>query len=101
MVSALDGSQTILQNLAGKDSLIGRSMSFNTLEGYAELCCIIGRDMGPELEAPETATHTHTHSHKAQKNIGYHPQQYYSYPQQHYSYPQQHYSYPQYHYGGW
>lgn len=49
--------QYFLQNLAGKDSLIGRSITL-TLYDEGSFCCTIGRDTYREPEEPDAPTIT-------------------------------------------
>ena len=52
--STLDGSDTVMQNLEGTDSLIGRSITlFDASDDTIVACCVIGRDMAPMVEEPE------------------------------------------------
>ena len=48
-----------LQNLAGKESIIGKSIKFELTQDSdgSKGCCVIGEDMPPE--APSTATYPH------------------------------------------
>ena len=49
---AASSENIILQNLAGKDSLIGRSITFADVGGNKD-CCIIARDILPPQYVPE------------------------------------------------
>ena len=54
---------TFLQNLAGKDSIIGKSIKFNLSQSGTDTrgCCVIGEDEPPQ--APPTAAYSHSHQH--------------------------------------
>lgn len=93
---ALDDEQYVLQNLEGKNGIIGRSLSL-ILPGFNEdgsdrelnTCCVIGREAAPVIEtpaAPAPTSHAHPQQYQQYHPQQYHPQQYQQYPQ---SYPQQ------------
>ena len=50
---------TFLQNLAGKDSIIGKSIKWSLVQGGPDPqgCCVIGEDMPPQ--APANAVYSH------------------------------------------
>ena len=74
----LDGSTTVMQNLAGEDSLIGRSLTLKSADGTPIGCCVIARDMAPEVEAPPAPEPTHHHHQQ------YYPSYYYGHYQPNY-----------------
>ena len=54
----LDGTVMLLQNLAGRNSLIGRSITLFEEDGEGGFdilgCCVIARDQAPVVEQPES-----------------------------------------------
>ena len=60
--------QKFLQNLGGKNSIIGKSIKMNLAQmdqggSDAVDCCVIGEDEPPQL-APAAPTYTHPHQHR-------------------------------------
>lgn len=77
-----------MQNLSGKNSIMGRAVSITTADGSL-YCCVIGQDMAPMVEAPPMETHSHNQGgwggypsypsyggYKAPKRGQYYPQQF-------------------------
>lgn len=80
----------LMQNLAGHDSILGRSMTLKAADDSVLGCCVIALDMAPMVEEPATSTPV-PHNHYQP----YYPPHYYNNQWGASSRP----SYPQ--YAGW
>ena len=59
--------QKFLQNLGGKNSIIGRSIKMSLVQADgddATGCCVIGEDEPPQLAPSTTPTYIHPHQHR-------------------------------------
>ena len=62
----------LLQNLGGKNSLVGRSIVLKDDDGTVSGCCVIGLDAPPAPTTPSYTPHYHPAQHYGYGGYGHH-----------------------------